>query len=199
MNQSEAIKIFKADIKGIQADTDITGVQFIGIRSYKNKYGEISDQVINAGIPRHAVIKKNRSKYQRAMENMTTMSYLVQTYGEVLTKKAFSELLKSCETCLEGTNTNSLAQINAYVYITNGMKYCIATRQLMISGYGVSKTILVKGEYPVTNKRKLTLCKDDIKRLAGIKENFKQFILDIGKIGTVKIAGKTFEFPIITE
>lgn len=194
--QAEALREFKGCIKGIENETDIIGVQFACVDGYENQYGEVSRQVINLGIAREPVLRKNLARYEALQRDMARYALLVAKHGNETTIQAFMKLTQSINTCLSGTNAYSQAQKNAYVPITRGMKLCIATRNIMLYGYPVSKVILVKGEYPVVNHRKLTLCQNDIKKAAGIVEP-KNFILDIGKLDVVKLAGKKITFPVL--
>jgi hypothetical protein len=194
--QRQALVEFKAAVKGIEAGTDITGAQFICIDGYTNQYGEVSRQVINGGIPREPVLKKNLAKYLKLQKNAGMFAYYVEKYGNSTAILALNDLIKGATTCISGTNVRSQAQKDAYLPITNGMKWCIATKNLMIHGYMVSKVVLSPGEYPVVKHQAKTLCKNEMKKNLHIMDP-KTFIIAMDKMGTVKMAGKTFTIPML--
>lgn len=195
--EMEGLKALKAAIKGLEKHTDVKGVQYVGIRGYRNEYGEIADVLINVGIPHSKILQDDLALYLNGKEDIAINAHLVQKYGITLTNKAFEEKIKSCTTCLDGTNVRSKAQHDAYLPITSGMKYCIATETVFLRGLFVNKTILVPGEYPTRNKRQLTLCKEELDKLVGARsKDTRIYKLKAGNIGIVKIAGDTLEFPI---
>jgi hypothetical protein len=194
MNEVQA---FKQAVKGIEAGTDISGCQFIGVEGYTNKFGEVSNQVFNSGVDHKKVLAADRKKYIAVQENAGKYAFLVQKHGNELVNKAFAELIKSADSCLAGENVRSQAQLDAYVWINSGMKYCIATKKLMIFGQKVSKTVVTPGKYPVVNSRKLTLAKNDIKQMANIKgDDYRQFIIDVETISGVNVGGKKITFTV---
>lgn len=198
MNQEqiETIKEFKRATNLAVPELAVAGTQFFLIKEYKNEHGEVANYHLNGGIKRSSVLQKSLKKYIAGQNDPGIFGYFAQKYGNAVAIKAFEEKIKSAETCIDGTNTRSIAQQEAYIYINPGMKYCIATQTLMIYAYLMNKETIIPGVYPVRNKRQLTLCKEEIDRVLNIKLNkYRLFKFNLGAFSGINIAGKTIEFP----
>ena len=62
--------------------------------------------------------------------------------------------------------------------------------QVQVTGFVNSKTVLVKGVYPVVKKQAKTIIKDQIRKTLKMK-NYRSFYL--GKMDELKITGDTIQ------
>lgn len=184
----------KRDVKDIEALVkSIGGVSFVSI-TYRNQNGEKARYVVNLGIEHKKVLTKDLERLPKVREQLYPV--LSEKFGVAVTDKAFAEIEKSIRTSLDGTNKNSNAQKEAYVWANQGMKFGIATRRLYIYAYKVSKVTLEKGEYPTVNSRPLTLCKREIdKKLK--RNNYRQFIIEEDQLEKMVTGGNTLEFNLV--
>lgn len=191
----DLLRKFKPGVQVIKAETDFSRggrAQILSMRNYRNKYGEISRQVINGGIPHRPVISTDLERYKRAEK--TFFSYMVDKFGNTLAYESLAELKRGIETSLSGTNTRSTAQIESFIPINNIMKVGVTTGKLYCHGYLISKVVIVAGVYPEVKHQKKTLAKNEWKRVAGIKgDNYRMFIIEPGRIDTVRLGGRTVD------
>jgi hypothetical protein len=146
-----------------------TGVSFLSISNYTNKHGETSNYIINIGL------NYEREK-AKDIDYLTNLDLLKGTYVSSLVdlEKARTELLNS----LIAPNTNmSIAQTEAYEHICENVKYHLTLDKIYAFGSKINKTILIEGNYPKTNKRALTIAKDELRK--GMRTSkMRMFILD---------------------
>jgi hypothetical protein len=124
---------------------------------------------------------------------------LIKKYDKVTVSKAYEELLtslvKRTATELEkeilranddSTIKRSDAQTDAYIHIAKGLK--AQDESLYIYGLCVKKTVIEPIEYPQTKSQLKTIVKNEIKKLADLKETkYKQFKL--GNLEELRIQG----------
>lgn len=152
---------------------ELSGAKFVGINGYLNKKGELSNQTINCNIS----VENAKISDLATLENFD-----VSNFDNIeLAKTALSELVESAKKNLAkdvaDRSVSSQAQTNAYIPLGKGLKINKETGALHITGFAHSKTILVEGEYPTTNKREKTVIKDAIKKEADLKMNkYRSFI-----------------------
>lgn len=171
---------------------EIGGTSFAGL-VYTNKNGERARYTINLGVNHEKVLHKDLVRLAKIREGL--FPQIAENFGEVIAEKAFAEVQKSIETSLDGTNVNSIAQKEAYIYFNKGMKFGLNTRKLYITGYKVAKVVLEKGEYPVVKSRPLTLAKKMIDKHLK-RGNVRQFVLDEAQLETFKTNNKTVEIGV---
>lgn len=166
---------------------------FVAIRGYRNDKGEISDYVINVGIPHNKVLVGDLNRLPKIKaENYLFYS---EKYGDNVALQAFTEKQISIEKSLAGTNVHANGQIEAYAYIGHGIKVHLETGDIFITGYLVSKKVHVKGVYPTVKSRALTLCKKAIDK--HLKANkCRVFKISIDKLAEIQTGGKTIEFAL---
>jgi hypothetical protein len=162
-----------------------TGVSFVGINGYTNKFGEISNNTINIG----ASYEKAKLKDIETLKNVNLLKVSFNS-DKITLEKARIELINSLQ---KPDKTRSIGQKNAYTHITTGLKVHNVTGEVIIYGFSVNKKIIQKGVYPVVNSRKLTIAKNELKEGLNLKTNkFKQY--KISEINNIKISGNTLIF-----
>jgi len=159
------------------------GARFVSVKGYQNNEGEVSDYVINTGIEYENIVLRDIEKLKAIQ------------YNDELKEKARMELLSSLEQNLtaETRSNQSEAQRDSYTHITPNIKVHNGTNELYVVGQRVHKKVLVPVERKPTNKRALTLKKDEIKKELGLGTgNYRNFKL--GKIAEMRISGNVLKF-----
>jgi len=175
---------------------NLNGASFIGITNYNNKFGEISNLNILTGINvTNAKVKDLNTLKNLNRNDLDKISEKDNLDIEVL-KTALNELITSGEKNLSKDKaektTQSLAQADAYIHLTNSVKMHKETTNIFITGFINNKTVLVEGEYPKVNKRVKTMCKDAIKSYCGLRMNdYRQY--NVGSADKVTITGTTLQ------
>lgn len=154
--------------------------KFVAIKGYQNQEGEVSNYLINTGVKYANLVKKDIE----FLKNLKTENEL--------SEKARLELLTALEKNRneETASAGSLAQKDAYTYLTPSLRICIANNTLQIVGYREQKTVLVEGVYPVVNSRPLTIEKNKIRRNLKTSK-FRPFTL--GKMEGINMNGLKIE------
>lgn len=151
------------------------GTEFVGIRNYTNKQGEVSNQSLNVGIDVLNAKKKDLEALKGlSIEQLYKLADGVNVSHEIA-DKAIGELLvsgtKNVSTEIENRTTASQLQTDIYTHVNKGMKVLDETGVLYVAGFVHTKTVLVKGEYKTVNKQAKTLVKDAIKNALDFKMN----------------------------
>lgn len=151
------------------------GSEFVGIRNYTNKNGEVSNQTLNVGIDVLNAKKKDLKALQGlTIEQLYELSDSVNVTHEIA-DKALAELLvsgtKNVSTEISNRTAASQLQTDIYTHVNKGMKVLTETGVLYVAGFVVAKTVLETGEYKSTNKQAKTLVKDAIKKALKFKMN----------------------------
>lgn len=170
-----------ATIKGA-TDKSITGVSFVSIRNYTNKFGEVSNNLINVG----ASYEKAKAKDIEFLENLNVNDYQFKS-DLTLIDEARKELIASF---IKPSESRSNGQKDAYTNIVAGVKVHNETGILYIYGYRERKEVLKAGEYPTVNSKPLTIAKDELRKLLRTGK-FTQYALEIGN--EVRANGETLE------
>lgn len=163
-------------------EKSVTGVSFVSIRNYTNKYGEVANNLINVG----ASYEKAKQKDIEFLENLNFADYEFKSDLSLLDearKALIAAFIKPDENRSEG-------QINAYTQIVKGVKVHNETGVLYIYGYREKKEVLTKGEYPAVKSRPLTIAKDELRKLLRTGK-FTQYALEVGN--TIRANGETLE------
>ena len=159
-----------------------TGVSFLSIKNYCNKYGEISNQLINIGI-------SYKSQVEKDVEFLRNLDVTEHKW-----KSAMVDIIKARTTLIESflkpSEARSNGQKDAYTIISDGIKIHNETGVLYIYGYRVKKEVLQEGSYPVVNSRKDTIAKNELRNLLKTN-NFVNFAIEIGN--EIKANGETLE------
>ena len=132
-----------------------TGVSFFGVREYTNKAGEVSNYTINIGIDYEASKAKD-------IETLLNMDVTAQGFKSesTLLEQAKTELIEAFR---KPNEAMSAGQTEAYEHIVPNVKRHLTNNLLYIFGSRVNKKVLVKGTYKATNKRPLTIAKDELR------------------------------------
>jgi len=174
----------------------IKGTSFVGVRNYVNANGELSNQTFIVGVDYAKLLQADLDKL-KAFD----IAPLIEKYDKETVSKAYSELLVSLvkRTATEfekevlrasgdATINRSDAQSEAFINVAKGLK--TQDGFLYIYGLSVKKTVLIEGVYPTVNSALKTIVKNEIKKLAELKETkYKQFKL--GNLETLHIQGFT--------
>jgi len=184
------------NVATIVACKTINGTSFVGVRNYENSKDEVSNQTFLVGI-NYANLLENDLKTLKAFD----IKPLIKKYDKEIVTKAYTELLNSLikrtaseleKAILREANDSTIkrsdSQSEAYENVAKGLK--MKDNNLYIYGLCVKKTVLVEGNYPKVNSQLKTIVKNEIKKLANLKETkFKQFKL--GNLEELNIQGFT--------
>ena len=160
-----------------------TGVGFVSVKGYENKYNEVSNNLINVGASYPKAIEKD-VLYLKDLDITTIDSSI-----DVITlEKARVELLNAF---LKPNLNRSNGQKNAYTNITTGLKVHNETGALYVWGFRVKKIVISDGTYPIVNSRVLTIAKNILRKNLKTSK-FTQY--KISNIETMTLNGQTLEF-----
>lgn len=163
-------------------DKSVTGVSFVAIRNYTNKFGEVSDNLLNVG----ASYEKAKAKDVEFLENINFADYQFKSDLSLL-DEARKELIAAF---IKPDENRSNGQKDAYTHIVKGVKVHNETGVLYVYGYRENKKILKEGVYPTVKSRPLTIAKDELRKLLRTGK-FTQYALEIGN--EVRANGETLE------
>lgn len=164
-----------------------TGVGFVSIKGYENRYGEVSNNLINVGASYENMTKKD-IEYLENLDVTKIGTDIDSDIDSVTLEKARTELINSL---IKPNKNRSNGQKNAYTSITSGLKVHNETGDVYVWGYRVNKTVIKAGEYPKINSRPKTIAKNIIRK--GMKTaKFTQY--KVSNIEKMKLNGETLEF-----
>lgn len=163
-------------------DNSVSGVSFVSIRNYTNKYGETSNNLINIG----ASYEKAKQKDILFLENLNPNNYEFKSPLSLI-EEARKELIAAF---LKPNENRSNGQKDNYTTIFSGVKVHNETGVLYVYGYRENKTITQNGNYPIVNSKPLTIAKDELRKLLRTGK-FTQYALEIGN--EVRANGETLE------
>lgn len=174
----------------------LKSASFIGINGYTNSFGEVANITLNTNVSTESAKQKDFDTLKSL--NESDLKTIAENCGQNLdlVKQALSELLTSAEKNLnEDINersNQSIAQIDAYVNLGNGLKLHKDTLEVSICGFQNQKKVIIEGVYKKVNKQAKTICKDAIKKHCDLRmEKYRTYKL--GKIETLKITGDTIQ------
>jgi len=132
--------------------------QFVSFNYRDKKAGELS---------RHTIILG--ASYQRQVEeSLLALRLLAPTLTEALQRKACAELLRSYRKTLrslaQGEYNPDYTCKDAYVVIAQGIKLCVETGEVHVSGLAHTKVVLEPGIWPKVNSRPLTIVKKELSK-----------------------------------
>lgn len=176
---------------------ELKGASFIGINGYENSHGEVANLSVVANFNVETAKKKDLATLKSVTDADLKDIEKAENLPFATLKIALNELIASGEKNLsekkEDRSVNSQAQTDAYVRISPAIKLHKETFQVFVEGMLNSKTVLVPGTYPATNKRVKTLCKDAIKKHCDLRMNkYRQY--NIGSMERLNITGSTIQF-----
>lgn len=124
--------------------------------------------------------------------NFSELREAVNTYGIDFIRNVYDYEITQTKTI-----NRSNAQKNAYVYIAEGVAYCIETKELHLRNvFAVSKQVIRAGEKKQAKSQPITIAKNDIKYALKLKtNNYRTFV--ISGLDSMKIKGETIEFTSV--
>ena len=171
---------------------ELKGAEFIAIKSYINKHGEIADLVVNANISVQNAKERDLNTLKNLSANDIDIIAKETSLPVEVLKIALTEMIESAEknvsTEMSKHTNQSKAQSDAYIHLTPSVRLHKESLNLFVSGFSHQKNILVKGEYPIVKKREKTLCKEAIGKYCELKMlKYRQY--NVGQMDVVKIKG----------
>jgi len=173
---------------------NLNGSSFVGIKNYvSSSTGEVSNHVVIANFNYGNAVEKDLKALQSAtlkdIEAIVTSTGFPYELVIQAIKKLTDSFIKNMNP--ETKSVQSKAQAEAYINITNSIRYGIATQQLYIYALSVSKQVLVKGEYKTVNSSPLTLCQNAVKKYFDFSTSkFRNFVVSPDQLSGVNIAGE---------
>ncbi len=170
---------------------DFSGVSFISIKGYnsdKSDNSEIADVVINVGASYANMKKADLAVLKAAKAN----KLVNENFGQAIIEQAIAEKIQSIENPSE---SRSNAQKEAYINLnaSGTLKYCKETKNILISGTVIKKTVIVEGVFKSVNSRPLTLAKKHLDKVLDLKLAKIRYYKISNILANVKVSGDTIE------
>lgn len=164
-----------------------TGVSFCSIKNYTNQQGEVANHLFNIGAS-YENAKKKDIEFLTNLD-VTTMEWQSAMADVIVAKQQLINNL------VKPDAVKSQAQKDAYFHLNNGLKVHCETGEIYVFGMRVSKTIITPIEYKEVNSSKLTIAKNELRKLMK-STKYRQFIFQLNGM-TIKASGEeiTFEKP----
>jgi hypothetical protein len=168
-------------------ETFKSGARFISI-TYTNQNGETSKYTLLTGV----ILKSLYLSDLRSLEKL-------RNHLDGIKLIACNELIASIKNSLEkGIGKNDRYTLKGYFtpITANGeVSYHVSdegVKSLYLRGYSLSKTVLVKGTYPVVKSSEKTLAKQEIEKSLK-RGKIRTFKIDMNQIHGVRLNGMTVE------
>lgn len=162
----------------------IFGCSYVGVRGYVGASGECSNHLVNIGMT-----------YEKAKIKDIEVLKASKFEDEVLESARVKILESMVKNSSDATRSNqSKGQIDAYTYITNGVKMHNETYDLYIFAYEKSKEVLS----PATNPKKkssnpMVIAEYQVKKLLKLQTaKFRTFKFSL--LNDVKVKGNVLSF-----
>jgi hypothetical protein len=185
------------NLKTLVSVKNLKGTSFVGIKSYENSKGEISDFTLLANVSYYNMLVKDlRKLVELDLTNLfakyENLELVQKPYTELLesyTKRLSDEQTKA-KLLAEGDSTivRSVAQSEIYVNLGNGLRVNKQTNELHVYGLIARKKVIKSIEYKQVKSRLNTIIKNEISKLANLRsDKFRNFI--VGNIDEIKVNG----------
>lgn len=175
--------------------SELNGASFVGIKGYESSTsGEIANHVVNANFSYENAVNKDIKSLKNISDDDIQV-VMDKGFSRELIMTAVNKLTTSFENNQnsETRSNQSIAQEEAYLHITNGIKLHLESGKLHIYAMAVSKKVLVEGEHKKVNSRELTLCQNAIKKQLDFSTTkYRTFIIDDTMLSSVKMSGEEF-------
>ena len=177
----------------------LNGAKYIGIKGYMNRYGEIADVRVNVNISSFEAKSKDVDSLKAVTQaDLVTISE-EENYPLDVMEKALANLIargeKNISEKKEDRTNQSIAQDDAYIYLTKGVKMHKETMIVFVVGLMKDKNVRVDGVYPEKGedtRRILTKCQDAIKKHCDLRMlKFREY--EVGQMDAIKISGDTLQ------
>lgn len=164
-----------------------TGVSFCSVKNYTNQQGEVANHLFNIGVS-YENAKKKDIEFLTNLD-VTTMEWQSAMADVIVAKQ---QLISSLE---KPDVVRSQAQKDAYFHINEGLKVHCESGEIYVYGMRVNKTIITPIEYKEVKSSKLTIAKNELRKLMK-SAKYRQFIFQSNGM-TIKASGQeiTFEKP----
>ena len=181
---------------------NLGGTSFVGIRGYEAKTsGEVANHVVIANASYGNAVKHDLQALRAAVHaDFEAIVNLCTGKGIQTNVTAVFDLVNKLATSFENNQNSetasagSLAQKEAYIQITDCIKYNPTTELIYIYAAAHSKTVLIEGTKKSVNHSTNTLIQNEIKKYFGFKTTkYRNFILHPDQLSGVKINGETVE------
>lgn len=181
---------------------NLNGTSFVGIRNYTAKTtGETANHVVIANASYGNAVKHDLNCLLNAvhsdLEAIVTICTNKGISANVATVKLLIDKLATSfqnNQNPETASAQSKAQTDAYIQISDCIKYNPTTELIYIHAHAHSKTVLVEGTKKVTKHGTDVLIQNEIKYYFKFKTlKYRNFILHPSQLSGVKINGDTVE------
>ena len=176
--------------------SELNGSQFVGIKEYTSKTsGETANHVVIANFSYGNAVEKDLNALRNATNEDCVNIAQSGGFSLALVEEAINKLKASFENNKdsETASAGSLAQKDAYIQITNSIKYHIETRKIHIYALHISKQVLVEGVYKQVNSRELTLAQNAVKKYFNFSTSkYRQFIVEKDMLTGVNVSGEKY-------
>lgn len=135
---------------------------------------------------------------KQIQDSLTALQILAPTLTEPLQQQACKELMESYQKSLDcidkgEINPNYTAK-DAYVTIAQGIKYCVSTGEIHVSGLSHAKQVIEPGNWPVVNSKPLTLAKKALEKDLP-KARWRQFAVTAENLQSARLQGVELVLP----
>lgn len=168
-------------------ETFKSGARFIGV-TYTNQNGETSRYTLLTGVNLTSLYKSDLRALLDLRPSLSGVKAL-----------ACDEMIASIQNSLKkGIGNNDAYTLKGYFtpITANGeVSYHVSetgVKSLYLRGYSLSKTVLVKGTYPVVNSKEKTIAKQEIEKTLK-RGKIRTFKIDMNQIHGVRLNGLTVE------
>lgn len=175
----------------------LNGSKFIKFNSYQSKTtGEIANFIINVNVNEHNMKVNDLEKLKSLTDSdLLTISESKNIALDIV-KLGFNELVLAAEKNLSENQKDrsnaSIAQTEAYVHITKGVKLNKETMKLYVCGLELRKEVVVKGTYKSVNSSDKTIAKKQIQKVANLScLKYRNYIFE--NADQLKISGRIID------
>jgi hypothetical protein len=161
------------------------GCRFMSLTYTSKKHKETARYTVLVGFSYIALVEKSIGELEAILP---TLAGVQLEAGQLV----MASLQKSLAAHKAGTQNEDYTKKGMYASVRNGVSINLNDNSIQLFGMVQSKTVLVKGVYPVVNSRPMTLLKDAISKQLSVSK-FREFALDPNVILSGKLNGETFE------
>lgn len=156
--------------------------QFVSFTYRDKKAGELARHTVIVGVSYTRQIK----------DSLLALKLLAPTLTEPLMRKACAALMRSYRKTLrslsKGEYNPDYTCKDAYVIIANGIKYCVSTGEIHVSGLSHSKVVLEAGNWKPVRHNDLTLAKNALEKDLP-KKRWRQFAVALENLQSARLQG----------
>jgi len=170
---------------------DFNGVSFVSIKGYcsdKSENSEIADVLINVG----ASYGNMKSADLETLQGASAKNFVNENFGLAIIEQALNEKINSI---VKPNENRSSGQKEAFINLnaSGTIKFCKETKNVLISGVVIRKTVIKTGEYKEVKSRPLTLAKKYIDKVLDLKLAKIRYYKISNITANVRVNGNTVE------